>query len=266
MSDSNKSLRILLSNDDGIHAPGLVALEKIARELSDDIWIVAPETEQSGAGHSLSINHPLRYREIDERRFAVSGTPTDCVVMAVKKIITGKPVDLVLSGVNRGSNLGEDITYSGTVAVAMEGTLLDIPSIAMSQCYADRAKPRWEVAEHFAPDIIRSLIAAGWSKGNLININFPDAPVKDVKGVQAVPQGKRQLDERLTECMDPKGRPYYWMDTIQGEKMLSQPGSDLALSEDGYVTVTPVCVDFTDYQQLEAIRTILEGHTLARTA
>src|SRR5580693_10161887 len=128
-------MRILLTNDDGIHAAGLTILESIARELSDDVTVVAPETDQSGVAHSLSLSDPLRLREISPRHFAVKGTPTDCVIMGVKKILADRPPDLVLSGVNRGQNVAEDVTYSGTIAGAMEGTILGIPSLALSQCY-----------------------------------------------------------------------------------------------------------------------------------
>ena len=141
-------MRILLTNDDGIHAPGLGVLEEIARALSDDVWVVAPETDQSGVSHSLSLNDPLRLREIDERHFAVKGTPTDCVIMGIRHILDEKGADLVLSGVNRGRNAAEDVTYSGTVAGAMEGTVLGIPSFALSQAYSFSTKslPLWETA------------------------------------------------------------------------------------------------------------------------
>src|SRR5579864_2503556 len=152
-------MSILITNDDGIHAPGLEACEKIARALSDEVWIVAPETDQSGVSHSLSLNDPLRLREVGERHFAVKGTPTDCVIMGVRHLMKAPP-DLVLSGVNRGRNCAEDVTYSGTVAGAMEGTVLGIPSFALSQAYAaaNKHKPFWETAIKFAPDIIKRVL------------------------------------------------------------------------------------------------------------
>lgn len=168
-------MRILITNDDGIHAPGLQACEKIARELSDDIWIVAPETDQSGVSHSLSLNDPLRLREISERHFAVKGTPTDCVIMGARHIMKDMP-DLVLSGVNRGRNCAEDVTYSGTVAAAMEGTVLGIPSIALSQAYAfsTRRAPFWDTGIAHAPELVRRILKAGMPRDVLVNINFPD--------------------------------------------------------------------------------------------
>src|SRR5258707_7123177 len=177
-------MRILLTNDDGIHAPGLEVLETIARTLSDDVWIVAPETDQSGVSHSLSLNDPLRLREVGPRHFAVKGTPTDCVIMGVRHVMKEKP-DLVLSGVNRGRNAAEDVSYSGTVAGAIEGTVLGIPSIALSQAFtsATRGDPHWATALKFGPDLIRRVLAVGMPRDVLININFPDCAPENVKGV-----------------------------------------------------------------------------------
>src|SRR5882757_6368053 len=168
-------MRILVTNDDGIHSPGLAVAEKIARAISDDVWVVAPENEQSGASHSLTLTSPLRLRRIEERRFAVSGTPTDCVMMACLHILKAQPPELILSGVNWGSNLADDVTYSGTIAGAMEGCALGIPSIALSQCYDDEAREKidWSAGAVHGPALIRKLVAAGWPKGTLININFP---------------------------------------------------------------------------------------------
>src|ERR1700730_16473872 len=170
------AMRILVTNDDGIHAPGLDICEQIARALSDDVWVVAPENDQSGVSHSLSLNDPLRLREIAERRFAVKGTPTDCVIMGVRNLLGEKRADLVLSGVNRGRNAAEDVTYSGTVAGAMEGAVLGIPSFALSQGYAaaSKHKPFWETGIKFAPDLIRRVLAAGMPRDVLVNVNFPD--------------------------------------------------------------------------------------------
>src|ERR1700751_2335231 len=175
-------MRILVTNDDGIHAPGLAACEEIARALSDDVWIVAPETDQSGVSHSLSLNDPLRLREIDARRFAVKGTPTDCVIMGVRYLMEGAP-DLVLTGVNRGQNVAEDVTYSGTVAGAMEGTTLGVPSFALTQGYGleTRQNPHWDTALRHGPDVIRKVLKEGVPEGVLVNVNFPDCPPDAVK-------------------------------------------------------------------------------------
>src|ERR1700759_4060257 len=186
--------RILVTNDDGIHAPGLVVAEKIARAISDDVWVIAPETEQSGASHSLTLTLPLRLRQVSERRFAVSGTPTDCVMMAALHLLKGQPPDLILSGVNRGSNMADDVTYSGTIAGAMEGCALGISSIALSQSYGfenEEYKVRWQCAETHGPAVVRALVAQGWSADEvLMNVNSPDAEPGDVKGVDICAQGK----------------------------------------------------------------------------
>src|SRR3954466_13498314 len=175
MPSKSNSLRILVTNDDGIHSPGLAVAEKIAQSLSDDVWVVAPENEQSGASHSLTLASPLRLRQISERRFAVSGTPTDCVMMACLHIMKQQPPDLVLSGVNWGSNLADDVTYSGTIAGAMEGCALGIPSIALSQSY-EEGPPNafvWSAGQGLAPKTVAALVKAGWPAGTLMNVNFP---------------------------------------------------------------------------------------------
>src|SRR5438128_7049359 len=179
-------MRILCTNDDGIHAPGLQVVEQIARALSDDVWIVAPELDQSGVSHSLSLNDPLRLREIAPRHFAVRGTPTDCIIMGARHIMGDKWPDLVLSGVNRGRNVAEDVVYSGTIAGAMEGTILGIPSFALSQEFSPstRDKPLWNTAIKFAPDVIKSVLKLGVPKNTVINVNFPACMPDDIKGVR----------------------------------------------------------------------------------
>ena len=180
-------MRILLTNDDGIHAHGLKVLEEIARELSDDVWIVAPETDQSGLAHSITLSHPLRARKVREKTFAVTGTPTDCVIMGVRHLVD-EPVDLVLSGVNAGQNIGDYITYSGTVAGAMEGAQLGIPSFALSQAfsYDGHREVIWETARQLAPDLLKSLIPQKLPDGTLININFPNCMPDEVVGAAVV--------------------------------------------------------------------------------
>src|ERR1700688_706457 len=167
-------MRIQVTNDDGIHAEGLDVCVEIARALSDDVWVIAPEYDQSGVSHSLSLNDPLRLREIGERRFAVKGTPTDCVIMGVRNLLGEKRADLVLSGVNRGRNAAEDVTYSGTVAGAMEGAVLGIPSFALSQAYrgGSHKEPHWQTALQHAPDLIRRVLKTGVPRDVLVNVNF----------------------------------------------------------------------------------------------
>lgn len=251
-------MRILLTNDDGIAAPGLEVLERIAGQISDDVWVVAPELEQSGAGHSLTLHVPVRVRKISARRFAVMGTPTDCVLLALKEILPRqKPVDLILSGVNRGSNVGDDVTYSGTVAGAMEGTNLDVPSIALSQLYDDSEKIHWATAEKYAPILIKKMIKSGWPKNTFININFPDTPSNKVKGIRVCPQGKRIMNVKLSERIDPKGRPYYWLGG-ERDNTSDKPGVDVDLLHEGHITVTPISMDMTDYKAMDGLKRLIK--------
>lgn len=234
--------RILLTNDDGIHAPGLKVLEKIARQLASDIWVVAPESEQSGASHSLTLSDPMRLRKISARKFAVQGTPTDCVLMAVRHVMAEAAPDLVLSGVNRGANVADDVTYSGTIAAAMEGTVLGIPSIALSQTYGfdGRQNVHWATAETHAPGIIEKLVTAGWDKDVLMNVNFPDVTPQNVGGIDITRQGKRdQSLVAIEERLDGRGVPYYWTGF---QRIPSNPpvGTDLRSIYDGRITISPL--------------------------
>jgi 5'-nucleotidase len=241
-------MRILVTNDDGIHSPGLDACEKIARELSDDIWVVAPETDQSGVSHSLSLNDPLRLREVSERHFAVKGTPTDCVIMGARHIMKEK-ADLVLSGVNRGRNCAEDVTYSGTVAGAMKGAVLGIPSFALSQAYVFSTKrnPHWDTAITHAPDVINRVLKTGMPRDVLVNINFPDCPPEEVAGVAVAVQGKRDQELlRIDARHDGRGNPYYWIAFGRGGIANAAQGSDLAALNDKRIAVTPLRLDMTD--------------------
>jgi 5'-nucleotidase len=244
--------RILLSNDDGIAAHGLAVLERIARSLSDDVWVVAPTLERSGAGHSLTLLEPLRPVKLAERRYSVSGTPTDAVMVAINHLMKDHPPDLVLSGVNLGSNLGEDVHYSGTIAAAMEGTLLGIPAIALSQCFSDIEHVPWATAEHFAPDLIRRIWTTGWDKDVLISINFPDRAPDTVAGVVAARQGRHKVGDDLIVRQDPRGRPYIRIGNRKPSDR-SADGSDLKAVNDGFIAVTPLNVDLTHGGTLDAL-------------
>ena len=241
-------MRILITNDDGIHADGLAVLERIAATLSDDVWVVAPETDQSGVAHSLSLNDPLRLRQISPRRFAVKGTPTDCVIMGVRSLMAETPPDLVLSGVNRGQNVAEDVTYSGTIAGAMEGTILGVPSIALSQGYgpAGRAGIYWDCAETHAPGIIRRILDLGIPANTLVSVNFPNVPATEVRGTVVAAQGRRAADIlRLEERHDGRGLPYYWIG-FNRKRSVPGHGTDLAALDAGQISITPLRLDLTD--------------------
>jgi 5'-nucleotidase len=240
--------RILVTNDDGIYGPGLKILQEIAESLSNDVWVVAPAEEQSGAGHSLSIHNPLRYQQHDERRYSVKGTPTDCVLFA-HQVLLDRKIDLVLSGVNRGHNLAEDITHSGTIAAAMEGTLCGIPSIAMSLSFEmDETSPevRWATPQAKGAEVVRQIMAAGIPAGMLMNVNFPDCKPREVKGIRATHTGRRGIPKSLDAREDIKGHPYYWIHWGD-EEIKHQPGSDLAAIAERYISVSPINLDLTDY-------------------
>ena len=240
-------MRILLTNDDGIHAPGLAVLERIAARFSDDVWICAPDEEQSGAGHSLTLTRPVRLKQHDARRFSVTGTPTDAVTMALKQLLPAPP-DLILSGVNRGANLGDDVTYSGTVSAAFEGALAGIRSIALSQVYRAEGmgnEVSFEAAEIWGETALRPLLDAPFEPRTLVNINFPPLAADKVRGIKVVRQGFHDYSRgSVVEGMDPRGFRYYWFG-LHGIEPTPGHASDLEAIADGYVSVTPLQLDFT---------------------
>ena len=256
-------MRILLSNDDGIHAKGLAILEEIALALSDDVWIVAPELDQSGASHSLTLRDPLRIRQVAPKRFAVNGTPTDCVMIGVNHILREHQPDLVLSGVNYGANLADDVIYSGTVAAAMEGALLDIPSIALSLVvdYKSEHPARWETALDHAPGLLKKLLAQKLPADIITNINFPCVSPDEVKGVRVVPQGLRHMKDNLLMRTDPRGNPYYWIGAIAEEGDL-EPGTDLYAAREHFITVTPLSFHLTHKKSQRILEEIFPTETI----
>ena len=249
-------MRILLTNDDGVNAPGLKVLEKIAREFSDDIWIVAPAEENSGAGHSLTLTRPVRIREHGHQHYSVSGTPTDSVMMALGVIMKDAKPDVVLSGVNRGANLGDDITYSGTVSAAMEGALAGVRAIAMSQVYSREgmadAVP-FAAAESWGAKVLAPLIAMEFAPRTLVNVNFPPIPGHEVKGVQVVRQGFHDYSRgSIVKGTDPRGYDYYWFG-LHGVEHTSGHDTDLEVVDDGYISVTPLQLDLTHRPSLATL-------------
>ena len=248
-------MRILLTNDDGIHASGLRVLETIARQFSDDIWVCAPSEEQSGAGHSLSLSRPVRLRRHDDRRFSVTGTPTDAVMLGLMKAMESPP-DLILSGVNRGANLGDDVTYSGTVSAAIEGTLAGIRSIALSQVYAREGMGEtvpFAAAEAWGARVIEPLLQAPFAERTLVNVNFPPLPAEDVKGIRVVRQGFHDYARgSVVEGKDPRGFPYFWFG-LPGIEHTPAHNTDLEAIADGYVSVTPLMLDLTHEPSLTAL-------------
>jgi len=249
-------LRILVTNDDGIRSEGLKVAETIARSLSDDVWIIAPETEQSGASHSLTLTTPLRLRQIGDRRFAISGTPTDCVMMSSTHLMKDCPPGLVLSGVNRGINAADDVTYSGTIAGAMEGCALEIPSIALSQTYKyeDRNDIHWDCAATHGPALVKKLVETGWPKDVLMNVNFPDCPPEEVAGIEVVAQGAREIQEAVIDRrVDMRGNPYFWIG-FRREKVVARQGTDLGALAANKIAVTPLQLNLTDWKVMQALK------------
>ena len=255
-------MRILCTNDDGIHATGLAVLERIARHFSDDVWVIAPETEQSGASRSLTLTAPIRVRQAGPKRFAVSGTPTDCVLLGVEHLIEGARPDLVLSGVNRGQNIAEDVTFSGTIAGAMQAMQQGIPAIALSQARGFRGEEApipWDTAESFGPGVVKTLLANGWPADVVMNVNFPDALPEDVKEVETTFQGLRKqhivyADKRT----DLRGQIYFWLG-FRGKAAEPPSGSDLRAIYEGRISVTPLHVDLTHLETMHNLKGVLGG-------
>lgn len=252
-------MKILLSNDDGIGAAGLLILEEIAKTVADEVFVVAPDTDMSGAGHSLTLKTPLRLRSYDSYHFSVNGTPTDSVVMAIKHIMPEKP-DIVLSGINCDANLAEDITYSGTVAAAMEARLLGVPSIAFSQSISEDGPVNWDVAKKYCPIILKAILKSyTFPKDVLLNINFPFVTdINDVKGIKVTRQGFRAGEDHITQSIDPRGRKYFWMGGAEYRKndKTMELSTDLGAINNGFVSITPVSFDFTSTSALKVLEEI----------
>jgi len=239
--------RILVTNDDGIHSSGLIKLEEALQELGD-VYVVAPASEMSGASHSLTLARPLRIRQVDDRHWTVDGTPTDCVTLALNKILAGNELpEICVSGINHGGNLGDDATYSGTVAGALEATILGVPGVALS--LVAREHFDFREAAQFAVMAARKVLTEGLPEGTLLNINIP---VGEIKGVRVTRQGIKNARPVITEHIDPRGKPYFWI----GEEYFrtnSAEGTDYQAIESGYISVTPLKSDMTDHRALTAI-------------
>lgn len=249
MAARSGKVHILLTNDDGIGAQGLKSLKEAVAHLGR-ITIVAPERQQSGSSHALTLDNPLRINRIDEDTIAVDGTPTDCVLLAMRGLIDGRP-DLLISGINHGPNLGDDVTYSGTVAAAFEGTLLGLPSIAISLC--SWTELRFEAAKQFAAEIASKVIEHGLPPGTLLNVNVPCLEPEEIKGVRITKLGKRIYRDAIVRKTDPRGRDYYWIGGGLPTWQKSE-GTDFEAIEEGMISVTPLHLDLTDYDAIEEIR------------
>ena len=242
--------RILLTNDDGIHSDGLIKLEEALREVGD-VYTVAPASEMSGASHRLTLARPLRIRRIDDRHWTVDGTPTDCVTLALNKIIAADELpQICVSGINHGGNLGDDATYSGTVAGALEATILGVPGLAFS--LVARENYDFTEAARFAVTAVRKVLAEGLPEGTLLNINIPRG---EVKGVRVTRQGIKNARPVISEHIDPRGKPYFWIGEEYFHSSAADDGTDYKAIEQGYISVTPLKSDMTDHRALTAIDT-----------
>lgn len=249
-------MRVLITNDDGIQATGLSILESMANKIFEEVWVVAPDTECSGLAHSVTgLIKPIRVKKLSERCFSVSGTPADCVIMAVNEIMAHKKPDLVLSGVNRGENVGEFVTYSGTVGAAMEATLSGIPAIAFSQAYKRRGPISWEIVRQFGVGLLNKLAVLGWSKKFFLNVNFP-AKIP-VKGITVVRQGKKINHFAVNSNTDPRGMPYYWLEALHDNPAKDHENTDVSCLSEGYITINPLKFDFTDYGAITELKIAL---------
>ncbi|WP_296655147.1 5'/3'-nucleotidase SurE [Paraburkholderia sp.] len=260
MSVSDQKLPcVLLTNDDGIDAPGLAVLEAVAAELAREVWVVAPEHDQSGTSHSISLHSPLRVSRRGERRFGVMGTPGDCVVMAVRSLMGDVTPSLVLSGINRGGNLGVETMFSGTVGAAMTGLLLGLPSIALSQTFRDRERVRWDTARALAPDTIRRLVAVSHDAPICLNVNFPDIDASAVGPLKVTRQGVGLVQGiDVVPQIDPRGIDYHWLRFNRGPRE-NGPDTETAVVNSGCVSVTPLRFERTDEQAFAKLQSALEA-------
>ncbi|MBE1284814.1 MAG: 5'/3'-nucleotidase SurE [Rhodobacteraceae bacterium] len=259
-------MRILITNDDGINAAGLIALEHIARDLAGpegEVWTVAPAFEQSGVGHCISYTHPTLFTQLGERRFATEGSPADCVLVGLHEVLKDNKPDLVLSGVNRGNNSAENALYSGTLGAAMEAALQGVPALALSQYFGPenyKADAPFDTAVVHGPDLIRKILAATPQEDAdyrlFYNVNFPPVLPHNVKGTRVVPQGFRRGSHFSVEPhFSPSGKKFVW---IKGgnQHIMTEPDTDAAVNLDGYISVTPMRADLTAHETLEALKGI----------
>jgi 5'-nucleotidase len=260
MTTSSRLLsKVLLTNDDGFEAPGLRVLTEVAEELAEEVWIVAPNYDQSGTSHSISLHNPLRVSQKDERRYSVSGTPGDCVAMAVRHLMVSEKPDLILSGINRGANLGIETVFSGTVGAAMTGMLLGIPSMALSQTFSDRNAVRWDTARALAPKVITQFAKGNWSHGSILNINFPDVPVGEVGPIELTTQGTGLMEDvDVISAIDPRSLEYHWL-RLRRSAREDLPGSETFAIRKGRVSVTPLQFERTNQNILVSLQAGLTG-------
>jgi 5'-nucleotidase len=243
---------ILITNDDGGSAQGIRALSKALQSVGE-VYVIAPEREQSAVGHALTLHRPLKFEKINNKKYLINGTPTDCVILGVNRLLPQKP-DLVVSGINNGGNMGDDITYSGTVAAAIEGTLLGILSIAISfvgKTQSRKKSLRLQRVAQFAQRLASQVLKKGLPPDTFLNVNVPDSP--KIKGIRLTRQGKRVYDNPIQEMLDPRGRKHYWIGS--GVPMWeSGEDTDFEAVQNGFTSITPIHLDLTNYKALEYMK------------
>ena len=253
--------RILISNDDSIHSEGIKVLESIARSITPHVWVVAPETQQSAAAHSLTIHSPLRMKRYDDHHVSVYGTPTDSVLLGVQKVMAGEKPDLILSGINHGQNTADDVTYSGTIAAAIEGVLMGVPSIAISQDFDETGHEGidFSVARAILPQLLRRFAGITCDNNVVMNVNIPRPRAGVVPEYRVVPQGHYSMEKQdMIEKVDPRGRPYYWIGPPPARDVMDMT-RDIGLLNAGHVTVTPLSLNLTHHATLETLAAHIKG-------
>ncbi|MEZ2223367.1 5'/3'-nucleotidase SurE [Rhizobium sp. RCC_161_2] len=249
----NRLKRVLLTNDDGVAAPGLAALRRACEEIADEVWVVAPDHDKSGTSHSLSLHEPLRINDLGDHIYSVSGTPGDCAALAIRHLMLLSPPDLVISGINRGANLGNETVFSGTVGAAMTAMLLGIPAIAMSQAFSDRNKVPWDTSKRLAPKIIKALVSKGWARDVCLNVNIPDAVADNVQEIRTTTQGIGYLNDiHIVQGKDPRDLPYFWLKLARSTDNDSE-GSEAAVLRSGAISVTPLSFERTNRRDVRAL-------------
>ena len=250
-------MRVLVSNDDGVDAPGIRALAEGLRAAGHHVVVVGPDRDRSGASNSLTLVQPIRARLLSENWWCVAGTPTDCVHLALTGLLDHEP-DIVVSGINNAPNLGDDVIYSGTVAAAMEGRFLGLPAVAMSLCTSDGSPRRFETAAHAAVEITARLLVDPLPADTILNVNVPDRPWSELRGFEVTRLGNRHRAEPCIAQHDPRGRPIWWIGPA-GPEQDAGPGTDFHAVRSGFISITPIHVDLTRYQALEKVASWVGG-------
>jgi len=247
------SARILISNDDGFDAPGIKVLEILARKFAAEVLVVAPSTEQSAVSRGLTIRRPLSIHKVSKHRYTVDGTPADSVMLGVREVMAECKPDLLLTGINRGANLCEDVLYSGTVAAAMEGTLAGVRSVSLSQVYTNGQKVKWETSEKWLETVLLEVLSFDWAPGVLMNVNFPDVAPDEVKGIEAVQHGQRLVEREIVTGTSPRDETYYWLGSGPKEAEVLA-NTDLGAVSNGAISVSPLSIDQTHVATLKKMK------------